>query len=853
MSTNYPTSIDNATTMPVVVDNVTIVTAAHHNNQSDALQAVETKLGTGASTATDGKFLVGNTTAGSSQWRTIAATDVPDISATYAPAAKGVTNGDSHDHSGGDGGQIAYASLSGTPTIPVKATGTEIDAGTNDAKFATPKAIEDSSIAFTTDKLSNFASTSSAELAGVISDETGSGKLVFDTSPTLVTPTLGVASATSVNKVAITAPTTSATITVADGKTFTNSNTLTLTATDGSTLAIGTGGTLGTAAYTASTAYATSAQGTTADNAVPKSLFDANSIIYAKTDDTPLALVVGASTIVGRKSTGDIVALTATETRTILNVADGATANTKATGAEVDTGTDDAKFVTSKAMEDSDYIKSTGNAATATNIANNTGTTTTVLHGNAAGAPSFGAIVEADLSLSDNSTGNVSTSKHGFTPKLSNNAGQFLDGTGNWSAPSGSGDVLGPATNTADYLPQWNGANSKTLKDGVAIPTGGLAGLTSPVFTTPQINDTSSDHQYITAVSELTADRTVTLPLLTADDEFMFKTHHADLYGSNSMARQAIINGNFDVWQRGTTVTNGAVGTYLADRWQITITNNGTLPTNIVSSRQLQTSGDLPGSYYHYRIAPDGAGSGFGVNDAYGIQQTCEYATRYLAGNGKKVTVSFYARSSIANKKLGVYLLQSYGTGGSPTAGEVINGESWTLTSSWVKYTYTFTTNTLASKTFGTTNDDYLRLSFWTMWGSTIGSRVNSAGVGETFVGSGNIDIAQVQLCAGDVALPFMPKSFEEELRACMRYCEKVNVPIHYGWIGAGGFFTITVDYSVPKRANITSTISDESLSGLVYNSETVGPSGYSRIYSGSGGTAQNVNGSFILIASAEL
>lgn len=49
--------------------------------------------------------------------------------------------------------------------------------------------------------------------------------------------------------------------------------------------------------------------------------------------------------------------------------------------------------------------------------------------------------------------------------------------------------------------------------------------LTSPVLTTPQINDTSADHQYITAVSELTADRTVTLPLLTGNDEFVFKDH----------------------------------------------------------------------------------------------------------------------------------------------------------------------------------------------------------------------------------------------------------------------------------------------------------------------------------------
>jgi len=75
------------------------------------------------------------------------------------------------------------------------------------------------------------------------------------TSPSFTTPSLGVASATSINKVAITAPATSATLTIADGKTLTSSNTITLTATDGSTLAIGTGGTLGTNAYT-STSYA---------------------------------------------------------------------------------------------------------------------------------------------------------------------------------------------------------------------------------------------------------------------------------------------------------------------------------------------------------------------------------------------------------------------------------------------------------------------------------------------------------------------------------------------------------------------------------------------------------------------
>ena len=55
-------------------------------------------------------------------------------------------------------------------------------------------------------------------------------------SPTLVSPTLGAATATSVNKVAITAPATSATLTIANGKTLTVNNSLTLSGTDATVL-----------------------------------------------------------------------------------------------------------------------------------------------------------------------------------------------------------------------------------------------------------------------------------------------------------------------------------------------------------------------------------------------------------------------------------------------------------------------------------------------------------------------------------------------------------------------------------------------------------------------------------------
>lgn len=74
-----------------------------------------------------------------------------------------------------------------------------------------------------------------------VTASTGTGNVVLSTSPTLtsptlVTPTLGVATATSVNKVAITAPATSATLTIADGKTLTANHSLTLAGTDSTTM-----------------------------------------------------------------------------------------------------------------------------------------------------------------------------------------------------------------------------------------------------------------------------------------------------------------------------------------------------------------------------------------------------------------------------------------------------------------------------------------------------------------------------------------------------------------------------------------------------------------------------------------
>lgn len=158
---------------------------------------------------------------------------------------------------------------------------------------ATANGLAGSSSGGATPQLTLSTTVNAPVLAGngtaiVAATTTGTGStIVLATSPTLVTPVLGVATATSINKVAITAPATSATLTIADGKTATHNATTTFAGTDGKTLTISNSGTLaGGDAFVLAIAAG-------------KTLTVSNSITLAGTDSTTMTFP-GTSASVAR-------------------------------------------------------------------------------------------------------------------------------------------------------------------------------------------------------------------------------------------------------------------------------------------------------------------------------------------------------------------------------------------------------------------------------------------------------------------------------------------------------------------------------------------------------------------------
>jgi hypothetical protein len=120
-----------------------------------------------------------------------------------------------------------------SPTLITPVLGTPTSGTLTNCTFPTLNQNTTGSAATVTTNANLTGVITSTGNATVIASQTGTGtKFVVDTSPTLVTPTIGAATATSVNKITLTAPATGATLTIADGATLTASATASVSGTN---------------------------------------------------------------------------------------------------------------------------------------------------------------------------------------------------------------------------------------------------------------------------------------------------------------------------------------------------------------------------------------------------------------------------------------------------------------------------------------------------------------------------------------------------------------------------------------------------------------------------------------------
>jgi len=223
-----------------------------------------------------------------------------------------------------------------------------------------------------------------------------------------------------------------------------------------------------------------------------------------------------------------------------------------------------------------------------------------------------------------------------------------------------------------------------------------------------------------------------------------------------------LINGNFDIWQRGTSLGAAEGLRFLADRYYQFSTT-----TTAAVSRQDTTLGDVPGSKYFIRhvISTGGTVSSQAVL-AHAVESILTLA-------GKTATISFYAKAD-ASKNISIEFYQNFGTGGSPSSNvSEIGVKKFAIGTTWQKINHTVEIPSIAGKTLGTSGDDRLIVIIWFDAGSNHNARTDSLGNQ-----SGTFDIAQVKLEEGSIATPFVLSggTVAGESTACQRYYNRIPI-----------------------------------------------------------------------------
>jgi hypothetical protein len=244
--------------------------------------------------------------------------------------------------------------------------------------------------------------------------------------------------------------------------------------------------------------------------------------------------------------------------------------------------------------------------------------------------------------------------------------------------------------------------------------------------------------------------------------QFLTKTganNYETGWGSVPTSPNYIINGGFDIWQRGTSFSSqGSIAAgYSADRYHF---YRDTGNTGATLSRQTST---LQGFSFAARLQRDsGNTSTTGIN----IRQTLE-TSNSISFAGQSVTFSFFARAganySATSQALNVVLATGTGVDQAVYSftgyNEIIN-TSATLTTSWQRFTFTAPVGTSVTE-----------------MGFTIkATPTGTAGANDWF------EITGVQLEQGSVATSFRRNapSIQAELAACQRYYWRITAANNY-------------------------------------------------------------------------